>query len=78
MYSPSPPAPMAAAIVAEPTPTTAATRMPGHDGRQGERQLDLSQQQFARRHAHRDAGLADGRIDARSPAIVVRTIGSRP
>ena len=28
MYSPSPPAPTAAAIVAVPTPMTAATRMP--------------------------------------------------
>src|SRR4029453_15528933 len=28
MYSPRPPAPIAAAIVADPTPTTAATRMP--------------------------------------------------
>jgi hypothetical protein len=28
MYSPSPPAPIAAAIVAVPTPTTVATRMP--------------------------------------------------
>ena len=58
MYSPRPPAPIAAAIVADPTPTTAATRMPADNRRQRQRQLDVPQQ-LASGHPHRDAGFAD-------------------
>ena len=58
MYSPSPPAPMAAAMVAEPTPTTAATRMPATiDGSASGSSTSL--QQFAGRHAHGHARFAD-------------------
>ena len=63
MYWPSPPAPIAAAMVADPTPTTAATRTPADDGGQRQRQLDQPQQ-LARRHPHRHAGFAHRSIDA--------------
>ena len=66
MYSPRPPAPIAAAIVAVPTPTTLATRMPGDDRRHRQRQLH-HRQQLPRRHAHRDAGFDDRRVDAAQP-----------
>src|SRR5438045_4137911 len=39
MYSPSPPAPLAAATLADPTPTTAATRPPAR-GEDAERHAD--------------------------------------
>ena len=76
MYSPSPPAPTAAAIVAVPTPITAATRMPATIDGQRQRKLDLPQQ-LPRRHAQRHARF-DERRDRPSaiPATVVRTIGS--
>ena len=76
MYSPSPPAPIAAAIVAVPTPMTVATRTPAMiDGSASG--SSTSAQQLPRRHAHRDAGLDDRRIDAvDARSTVVRTIGS--
>ena len=62
MYSPSPPAPTAAAIVAVPTPMTVATRMPAMiDGRASG--SSTSRQQLPSRHPHRDAGFDDGRVD---------------
>ena len=47
----------------------------GDDRRQRQRQLD-HEQQLPRRHAHRHAGLEHRAIETRSPAAVVRMIGS--
>ena len=66
MYSPSPPAPMAAATVAVPTPITVATRIARHDLRQRQRQLH-HHQQLPRCHPHRGAGFDDRAIDRRKP-----------
>ncbi len=62
MYSPRPPAPTAAAIVAEPTATTAAMRTPETMLGMASGHLDLPQQ-LARRHAQGHARIADGSID---------------
>ncbi len=77
MYSPRPPAPIAAAIVAAPTPTTAATRTPATiDG-------NASGNSTWRSSSRGVMPIATpaSRIDASipfNPAIVIRTIGSRP
>ena len=77
MYSPRPPAPIAAAMVADPTPTTAATRTPATiDG-------SASGSSTWRSSSRRVMPIATpaSRIDGsmpRRPAIVVRTIGSSP
>ena len=63
MYSPRPPAPMAAAMVVVPTPMTVATRMPATIDGSASGNWTMPQQ-LARRHAHRDAGFDDGRVDA--------------
>ena len=63
MYSPRPPAPMAAAIVAVPDADDRGDAHARDDRGERERNLDLAQQ-FARRHAHRDAGFADRSVDA--------------
>ena len=66
MYSPRPPAPIAAAMVAVPTPMTVATRMPATiDGSASG--SSHQPQQLARRHAHRDAGLDDRAVEAAQP-----------
>ncbi len=62
MYSPRPPAPIAAAIVTVPTPTTAETRMPATIAGKRQRQLHLPQP-LHRRHPHRIRGLEDRRVD---------------
>ena len=77
MYSPSPPAPIAAAMVAEPTPTTAATRTPATiDGSASGSSTWRSSWRGVIAIATPASRIA-GSIP-RSPAIVVRTIGSSP
>ena len=77
MYSPRPPAPIAAAIVAEPTPTTAATRTPATiDGSASGSSTCRSSSRGVMPIAT-PASRIDGSMPFR-PAIVVRTIGSRP
>ena len=77
MYSPRPPAPIAAAIVAEPTPTTAATRMPATiDGSASGSSTCRSSSRGVIPIAT-PASRIDGSMPV-MPAIVVRTIGSRP
>src|SRR6185436_18111756 len=61
MYSPRPPAPIAAAIVADPTPTTAATRTPATID--GSASGSSTREQFVRRHPHRHARFPNRRID---------------
>ncbi len=75
MYSPSPPAPIAAAIVAVPTPTTAATRTPAT--------IDGSASGSSTIHSNwRDVmpiatpASMTARSTLRRPATVVRTTGS--
>ncbi len=77
MYSPRPPAPIAAAIVADPTPTTAATRTPlAIDG--------SASGNSTRRSSSRGVipiAMPASRMDASMPVrpvIVVRTMGSSP
>ncbi len=63
MYWPRPPAPIAAAMVAEPTPTTAGDA----DARRRSTAAPAAARPAAaaaRRHAHRDAGFADRAVDA--------------
>ncbi len=77
MYSPSPPAPIAAAMVADPTPTTAATRTPATidgnaSGNSTCRSSSRGVMPIATPASRTDASMP------RSPAIVVRTIGSTP
>ena len=65
MYSPRPPAPIAAATVAVPMPIDRRDAHAGDDRRQRERQLD-EPQKLPRCHAHRHARLALPRVDRSS------------
>ena len=74
MYSPSPPAPIAAAMVAVPTPTTAATRIPATiDGSASGSSTMNSSWRGVIPIATPASTTAWSRL--RSPATVVRTIG---
>jgi hypothetical protein len=77
MYWPRPPAPIAAAMVAEPTPTTAATRMPATmDGQARGSSICRSSSREVIPMA-----TAASRMDLSTPVMptmVDRTIGSSP
>ena len=68
MNSPSPPAPMAAAMVATPMVITAATRMPASITGNASGS-STCQQQLARSEAHGDRRLAHWRADAGNPHV---------